>query len=184
MNRVSLERLANTARAMKAAILLISALLAIGSIYVVFALVADPSLQTELIRNHVTGPNIPVTLDATALTGLCLIATINLTLILYGLACVWRFASLIRAGRIFSLQSGNCLRRTGAVALVGAASMVVSRLLAVLIATVGNPPGQKVLIIGFGTNEAFLLLLAALLFGIGHAMVLAAEIDAENRNFI
>lgn len=184
MNRNSKARLAKTAWAMKAAIMLILALLAGGAAYILFALVADSMKLTALVKDHITGPNVPVTLNVTALFGLALLAAVNLTIILYGLACVWRFASLISKGRVFSLESGIWLRRAGAVALIGAAGTVISRLLAVLLATMGNPPGQAFLIISFGTDEAFLLLLAALLFALGHAIVLAAEIDAENRTFI
>jgi hypothetical protein len=68
--------------------------------------------------------------------------------------------------------------------LIGAASIVLSRTLAVLIVTLGNPPGQKVLLVVFGTSEVFLLLVSVLLLVMGHIIRLAADIDAENRSFV
>lgn len=184
MNRDSMARLARTAWAIKAAILLILALLALGAAYVLFVLVGDGTALTALVQDQITGPGVPTTLHAPAIFGLAVLAAVNLAVILYGLACVWRFASLISRGRVFSVESGRWLRQAGAMALVGAAGMVISRLLAILLATMGNPPGQAHLVIAFGTDEAFLLLFAALLFALGHAIVLAAEIEAENRTFI
>jgi hypothetical protein len=184
MKGSSRSRLAATARAMQAAILLISVLLAGAVIYLAYAFFAKPEVFTAIVRSNVVGPDVPIALDTITLAGLGLLAAVNLAIIVCGLSYVWRFAALIAAGQVFSLASSICLRRTGITALAGVVSEVISRLLANLLATMGNPAGQKMLVIGFGSDEAFLLLLAALLFAIGHAMMLAAEIEAENREFV
>jgi hypothetical protein len=69
------------------------------------------------------------------------------------------------------------------VLLVGAASTMISRTASIALATT-VPEGNSLLSIGLGSSEGFLLLAGLMMLVLGHVMVLAIAIDAENRAFV
>ena len=85
---------------------------------------------------------------------------------------------------VLSTQTSKLLRHAGFSFLIVAIYGVVARTLSVLLLTMSNPPGQRQLSIGFGSEQLFVILLAGTLFVIGHVLSIAAAIEEENKSFV
>lgn len=163
--------------------------LAIGSLvssvflYAVALALVDRSSFDRLMSDYLLNGRIELAFGPFALLALGLIGLANLVLMGAGLYSVWRIGGVFARGEVLALESGRWLRRLGAVLIAGAASTVLSRTLSVALATT-VPDGGQLLMIGLGTSEAFLLLAALMMLVLGHVMVLATEIDVENRAFV
>ncbi len=183
MSQHSSKTIQSLSRLMKRLVLVLAAGISFAVIYVLWLLSFDQPAFADLVKANMF-EEIPMTVSRTAVTALILLGTVNLWIAFSGLSAVWHLFDGFERGDVFSARSGGLLRKAGVAALIGAASIVLSRTLAVLIVTLGNPPGQKVLLVVFGTSEVFLLLVSVLLLVMGHIIRLAADIDAENRSFV
>lgn len=171
-------------RRAKALLLLIGLGLLGGAAYLVWEMVHDFPEFARTLRGWLGTEPHRITLSARALGGLALLCVVNAGIGIATLATVWRLFDRLEKGRVFTRASGELLRLAGGLALAGAASTVISRTLAALIATYDNPPGERILLISFGSGEAMLLLVSALLYAMGHVIALASDIDRENRSFV
>lgn len=156
----------------------------VAAIYCAWRLSFDFDDFTREIGGYLTNAPLPMTFTPLAVGLLVLIGSINAGIVLGGLLAVWSLFDRYENGELFSGRCGLLLRRAGLFALAGAVSAVVSRTAAILAVTYANPPGQKMLVLGLGTTEFFLLLLAGLLFLLGHIMAVGAELEADNRSFV
>ncbi len=180
----ALAAIRRISRRAKALLAVITVGLVGGAVYLLWELVYDrPGFTTEM-KAWLGAEPYMITLTERAIAGLILLGLVNAALAAAALLIVWRLFDRMEKGRVFTRRSGELLRLAGALALAGAVSTVLSRTLATLIATYDNPPGQKILLISFGSSEAMLLLLSALLYAMGHVIALAADIDRENRSFV
>lgn len=171
-------------RRAKALLLLISAGLLGGAAYLLWEMVHDFPEFTRVMRNWLGTEPYPITLSGRALGGLALLCLVNAGIGVAALLTVWRLFDRMENGMVLTRGSGELLRLAGGLALTGAVSTVLSRTLAALIATYDNPPGERILLISFGSGEAMLLLVSALLYAMGHVIALASDIDRENRSFV
>lgn len=180
----ALAAIRTISRRAKLLLAIIAAGLMGGVFYLLWMMTYDrPGFTSELATWLGAGPY-GITLSGRAIAGLVVLFCANAAIGAAALLVVWRLFDRLEKGRVFTRRSGELLRLAGALSLTGAVSAVVSRTLATLIATYDNPPGQKILLIGFGGSEAMLLLLAALLYAMGHVLALAADIERENRSFV
>jgi hypothetical protein len=143
----------------------------------------DRASFDRMMSSYLVSGQMQLTFGPSALAALGIIGLGNLAIMAAGLHSVWRLGDACARGEIFAIESGLSLRRLGGILLAGATSTVLSRTLSVALATT-VPDGGQVLVIGLGTSEAFLLLSALMMIVFGHVMVLATEIDAENRTFV
>ncbi|MBB4063885.1 DUF2975 domain-containing protein [Gellertiella hungarica] len=180
----ALAAIRTISRRAKALLAIISAGLVGGAIYLVWKVSADLPGFTGEIKAWLGTEAPAITLSGRAIAGLAALGIINAAIAAAAIWTVWRLFDRLEKGRVFTRQSGELLRLAGALALTGAISTVVSRTLATLIATYDNPPGEKILLIGFGSSEGMLLLLSALLYAMGHVIALASDIERENRSFV
>ncbi|TCT40296.1 hypothetical protein EDC90_100918 [Martelella mediterranea] len=105
-------------------------------------------------------------------------------LIITGLKTVTDLFEKLRSATPLSFETAILLRRTGIFALsVWVAEQIYGGLCAPL-ATAGNPPTERIFQIGFGINDALLLLMAGFLFTMGHVMVLASRVNDEYARII
>ncbi|MFT3957266.1 MAG: DUF2975 domain-containing protein [Piscinibacter sp.] len=103
---------------------------------------------------------------------------------LYALWQLWQLFGEYAAGRVFGLAAVQRLRRF-AWALLGAALLApLVRAVMSVVLTVGNPPGQRMLVIGFSWNDYLAVLLAAVLIAIATVMAEAARVAEENAGFV
>lgn len=170
-------------RLMQLMTLVIAAIVAVAAFYVCWVASADPGGLDRLLSGYLVEGRMQLAFGPSALGALALIALANLGIMAAGFYCVWRIGDVFARGDVFALDCGRWLRRLGVVSLAGAISTVISRTLSIALATT-VPDGGQLLVIGVGTNEAFLLLAALMLLVLGHVMVLATAIDAENRSFV
>lgn len=169
---------------MKMLVTAIAALIVVSAIYVVWQPFFDWPGFRATIQEHLMAGSWQMTITPFGMAGLIILATANFLLIFRGLATVWRLFDGFEKGNVFTAESGMLLWRSGQFALAGAISMILSRTVAILLVTYANPPGQGILAVSFGTTEAMLLLVCGLLLVMGQVMMIATEIEAENRSII
>lgn len=152
---------------------------AIGLIALPIAFALDP----EQFQPH-NLPNIRVTLDAraVALGSLVLAAAGAL-----GIATLWQLWSLFglyASGRVFERASVSRLRRFAWATLVFALAQPLLTTALVLALTLSNPPGQRMLSLGFGGHDYMGVLVAAVLIAIATVMADAVRLAEENEGFV
>lgn len=77
------------------------------------------------------------------------------------------------------------LRRIGIISLVGSFSLVVSNAIGVVAVTYDNPGAMaRAVLIDINGGTVIVLLMAGLLLVLGHVIVIASGIEAENRGFV
>lgn len=128
-------------------------------------------------------------LDAATLTPLrhWLVVLAWAVVVVLGLRALMMLENLFSAfarREVLSDYTTGLIRSAGAAFLIAAVAIVVVRTSTILLISWGNPPGQRMLAIGVGTNEAFLVLMAGTLFVIGQVLNLAVAIDEENKGFV
>lgn len=106
---------------------------------------------------------------------LCFIAA------LWGLAACFR---RIASGRVMVMENAIALARTGTLFAFSAVLAIVSRTVAVLAATLSNPPGERMLTIGFGTPDMMGLTTGAAFLAMGLVMREAVRLADDNAGFV
>jgi Protein of unknown function (DUF2975) len=103
---------------------------------------------------------------------------------LYALWQLWQLFTEYAAGRVFGRIAAQRLRRF-AWALLGAALLApLVRAAMSVVLTLGNPPGQRMLVLGFSWNDYLAVLLAAVLIAIATVMAEAVRVAEENEGFV
>lgn len=152
-------------------------------VYAAFIGLTDKEMFEQMMSSYLVSGQTRLTYAPFAMVALGLLGLANLVIMACGLRAVWNIGNLCISRDQFLSESGRWLRRLGAVLLVGAVSSIVSRTLSVVLATT-NAEGGRMLVLGIGTSEAFLVLAALMMLVLGHVMVLATAIEAENRAFV
>ena len=103
---------------------------------------------------------------------------------LYALWQLWRLFTEYAGGRVFGRAALAHLRRF-AWALLGTALLAPLVRAATSVAlTLGNPPGRRMLVVGFSWNDYMAVLLAAVLIAIATVMAEAVRVAEENEGFV
>ncbi|SIO15331.1 DUF2975 domain-containing protein [Vannielia litorea] len=104
--------------------------------------------------------------------------------LLYVLSQMARLFGRYAGGETLSHHCAGHIRRIGAGLLVAVALDLVARPLQVLLASLANPPGERVLSLSLGTADLGQVLAGGLMVVIGWAMGEAALVAEENRGFV
>ncbi|WP_298829217.1 DUF2975 domain-containing protein [uncultured Piscinibacter sp.] len=113
-----------------------------------------------------------------------LLSLLPVALGLYALWQLWRLFAEYGAGRVFGRVALAHLRRF-AWALLGIAVLAPLVRAATSVAlTMGNPPGRRMLVLGFSWNDYMAVLLAAVLIAIATVMAEAVRVAEENEGFV
>ena len=103
---------------------------------------------------------------------------------LYALWQLWQLFAEYAAGRVFGTAAAQRLRRF-AWALLGTAVLApMVRAAMSVVLTFGNPPGQRMLVIGLSWNDYLAVLLAVVLIAIATVMAEAVRVAEENESFV
>ncbi|MGD9834772.1 MAG: DUF2975 domain-containing protein [Piscinibacter sp.] len=103
---------------------------------------------------------------------------------LYALWQLWKLFAEYGAGRVFGRVALARLKRF-AWALLAAASLApLVRAAMSVVLTLGNPPGQRQLVIGFSWDDYLSVLLAVVLIAIATVMAEAVRLAEENEGFV
>ncbi len=107
--------------------------------------------------------------------------------VLLGLYTLWRLWQLFGeygAGRVFGPAAQRHLRGLARGLLALALLGPVTRTLMALALTWGNPPGQRMLVLGLGWHDYLGVLTGAVLLAVATVMAEAARLAAENDSFV
>lgn len=181
MQQTSPDELVRISRIMQWFCLGVAAIILLGAGYAVVRVLADPAA----LAGFFDGANLNadrITATQAALTALVNAPTI--ALIAYALLALWMLFGAFRKGDLVSPRAANLMRRAGVAFALAAIWSVIAHTLSVLLLTLNNPVGERQLAIGLSSDQLFPLLLAGVLFAIGHVLSVAAAIEAENRAFV
>lgn len=126
----------------------------------------------------------PMTLDARALWLFALVHVPSLLVDLFLLWQLWRLFGEYGRGDVFSRRALGHLRRFSMGVLVSGALAPVTQTAAALAVTLGNPPGQRQLIIALSSDDYTRLLVGAVLVAITSVMAQAVRVAEENAEFV
>lgn len=146
---------------------------------------SQPELVAEVVHRHWgIAEQAPLRLDAMPRL-LGLLASLPPSLLL-GLALyqVWALFGRYASGDIWCAQSATHLRRAALALAALAPALPLSKTLAVLALTLGNPPGQRILHIGLGLQDLLALLTGLMLLAVATVMAEAVRIAEENAEFV
>ncbi|MGF6172913.1 DUF2975 domain-containing protein [Ensifer sp. 4252] len=179
------ERLRKLSRIMKHMVVLCGAVFCAAVVYMHWQIFFDRAGFEQGIRDVVFPKLGTITLSYRAISTVIFLTALNNALVIAGLAFAWQLFDGFERREILSSRNGVLLKRIGIIAIVGSLSLVISNAIGVMAVTYDNPSatGHSVLIdINGGT--VIVLLMAGLLLVLGHVMVIASGIDAENRSFV
>ena len=104
--------------------------------------------------------------------------------LLFALWQIWSLFGYYRRGEIFKDGPATHLRRLGAALMVNAVAQPLSTTLAVLALTMGNPVGQRQLVLGLGFEHFTSFGFGLAVLAIGIVMQEAARLAQENAEFV
>ncbi len=133
---------------------------------------------------HQTVPGVVILPPKPMLAATVLVAALPALLFLLCLLQVWQLFGLARRGQLYSLQSQILLGRLGKLAIAVAVTGIVSRTLVALMFSSANPPGQKMLLIGFSSSDMGSILVGLLVFLFATVVRDAMALAQENASFI
>ncbi|WP_161974515.1 DUF2975 domain-containing protein [Piscinibacter terrae] len=113
-----------------------------------------------------------------------LVSLLPLSLGIFGMLQVWFLFGEYAQGRIFTNLASMRLRRLAWAVIGAAATQIVARTAHVLLLTMNNPPGKKVLTISISSTDYSFIIFGVLLLGIAWVMVEATRLAQENAEFI
>lgn len=156
-------------------------LVLIGAADAVMRVMADPgALATFFDGGNVHAERITMTQAVLAV----LVNAPTIALIAYALYALRALFGAFRKGDLVSPRTADLMRRAGGAFVLAAVWGAIAHTLSILLLTLNNPVGERVLTIGLSSDQLFPLLLAGVLFAIGHVLSVAAAIEAENRAFV
>ncbi|WPZ15588.1 DUF2975 domain-containing protein [Nitratireductor rhodophyticola] len=176
-------RLRRLSRLMQAIVLVCGAFIAAGAVWFFAASLSDPGLFETLVRDNLSLSG-PLAFTSSAIGVTAALIAVQFGLLFTALYCVWRMFGAFAAEEPLSGESAHWLRHASAAFVAVAAGSIVLRMLMILVLTMGNPAGQKMLAIGIGSAEMLSVLIACIMYMTGRLMALAAEVRAEQRDFV
>lgn len=166
---------------------LMSALCVIGMVGLPIALAivwADPwdtDWPYAAVRQLVTNPSAMP--DYVPYVGF-VITLIPVAAVIFGLARLRDLFRLYAAGRIFAPESARCLKHFAIAVLLQAILQPLTGAALSVLLTLHNPPGQRQLMIGLGSNEFGALVVGGLILVIAWVMGESARIAEENAQIV
>lgn len=103
---------------------------------------------------------------------------------LYALWQLWRLFAEYGAGRVFGREAQSRLKRFAWALLAAALLAPLVRAVMSVVLTLGNPAGQRQLVIGLSWDDYLAVLLAAVLIAIATVMAEAVRVAEENEGFV
>ena len=129
-------------------------------------------------------PQATVAPGAAAALAIAVLGLLPLAAMLWALAEMRALFGRYRRGEVLSAACAAHFDRIGLALAALVPLGVVAHTAQVLVATWSNPPGQRMLALSLGSDQAGLLLAAVFLMMIGRIMRRASRIAAENAAFV
>jgi hypothetical protein len=129
-------------------------------------------------------PEAPLTVDSRALW-LGLAASLPGVLLgAWALWALWRLLKAYAQGRFFEHEARQCLRRFAWALLLMALWVPLQKGLFGVALTLGNPPGQRMLVLGLGWSDYLSVLVSVVLLTVAQVQAEAARLAEENAGFV
>ncbi len=132
----------------------------------------------------VTDTDIPLQLDAASRTWGWAASCIPSAVLLFALWQVWCLFGAYRLGQVFTAEPVRRLRRLALALVVHALAQPLAHTLSVLALTLGNPAGQRQLVLGLAFDHFISLFIGLVIWGIAQVMQQAQAVAEENAEFI
>lgn len=133
----------------------------------------SPDLVAELVAPRIGLAGSAITTDgATRLAGFA-VSSVPLLVVFCLLHQAYELFDGYRLGRVFTADAAQRIRRIGFSALALAVLRPATTTALGLVLTTANPPGQRMLVIGFSIEDLMLAAFGGLIVAIGHVMVMA-----------
>ena len=182
-SRGRLARIQRVSRIMAAITLVpVVGLLIVPILAVALAFLDPATLDARLVEALAASQQAALT-PATRLAALAL-AAIPLCLALLGFVVVQRLFHGFATGDILTPESGRRLKRIGLIVTALGPVTIVIRSIASVVVSLPNPPGERVLAVGFGSNDVTAIIAGMLLIVLGWTLEEAARVADENRQFV
>lgn len=98
---------------------------------------------------------------------------------LYGIINLRRIFAFYKQGIIFSYEQVECFRKSGMALILWMAAGIVYDSVAGVLFTWGNPPGQRILRVGFGSVDITALMVGLIVLVISWVMEEGRKLDEE-----
>ena len=138
-------------------------------------------------------PLLPLTVgvafDAERITVPILVGGFSLNMLpggiaMYGFWHLRQLFGLFLEDRYFDREAINHVRRFAATALAYGFAVPLSRMLIVMLVSLSNPPGERVMILSISSDDLVIVFLGAVFFLIARVWDKAREIDDENAQIV
>ena len=108
-----------------------------------------------------------------------IVSSMPLAVMMYATASLVRLFSLYEAGVFFATENINCYRKLG-ISLIALffAKILFNGLLSIVL-SFANPPGQRMLVFGFGSSDLMILCTGAIVILVSSVMEEAARLEQE-----
>ncbi|SDU24750.1 DUF2975 domain-containing protein [Stappia sp. ES.058] len=160
----------------------IVAIVAIPAILVALTLL-DPAALDARLLDAVEAPKDGILTPLTRARVVAL-AAVPLLAALAGFVAVRRLFLGFARGEVLTPESGARLKRIGIVVAALGPLTIVIRAVASVVVSLPNPPGERMLAVGFGSNDVTTVIAGGLLIVLGWTLEEAARIADENRQFV
>lgn len=178
-----LTRARTVSARMRQTMFVLAALVAAVTLWFVFKAATDgPWLVRTLYARF--GSFAPFSVSGLQAGLFILVALLQSAAILAGLMNLARVFGQIAASGGLDVETALQVRRAGVAFGVAALILVLSTPLDALIASIGQPEGQRFLSVGLETQHLLALLLSAVLVTLGHVLALAADIAEDHRQIV
>lgn len=144
---------------------------------------ANPTLAMRVVSQNAS-TSLPSDVGITQYVLLFVIGAVPLSFFIAALLSARRFFTCYVSGELFPQNSSAEISRIGKLFLILAILGPIIRMLAVLIVTWTNPPGQKQLVLSLSTNDGLLIILSGILLMVGHILAEARRLSEDNEQII
>lgn len=139
----------------------------------------------KVVRSYwVTDTDIPLQLDAASRAWGWAASCIPSAVLLFALWQVWCLFGAYRLGQVFTAEPVRRLRRLALALVVHALAQPLAHTLSILALTLGNPAGQRQLVLGLAFDHFISLFIGLVIWGIAQVMQQAQAVAEENAEFI
>ena len=144
----------------------------------------SPSWITKYVAPHAGVDPALVHVDWTVQAAGFAVSMVPLGVLLYALHQAYGLFDSYRRGELFPDSAPRRLRRIGLAMLALAVLRPISAAALSAVLTFANPPGQKLLVIGFSVEDYMIAVFGGLLMAIGHVMTEARRLADDNSQIV
>lgn len=143
----------------------------------------DPKLALRVVSENALS-KLPGEVGSLQYILLFVVGALPVCLFIAALLSARRFFACYVSGQLFPVNSSAELSRMGKLFLALAILGPIIRMVAVLIITWTNLPGQKQLVLSLSTSDGLLIVISGLLLMVGHILAEANRLSEDNRQII